>query len=104
MFAQRIDLPKIVLKNMAGQISTIDDVHCLESENTNWQVVNFNLTIAFPDGKMETIKSNTRFLRNELRDIEANLPKGSTLIFDKIRLLNKDGISTIMGSPIFISR
>ena len=53
---------------------------------------------------METIKSNTRFLRNELRDIEANLPKGSTLIFDKIRLLNKDGISTIMGSPIFISR
>lgn len=104
MFAQRIDLPKIVLKNLAGQISTIADVHCLESENINWQVVNFNLTLAFPDGKMQTIKSNTRFLRNELRDIEANLPPGSTLIFDKIRLLNKDGISTIMGSPIFISK
>ena len=104
MFAQRIDLPKIVLKNMAGQISTIADVHCLESENTNWQVVNFNLTVAFPNGKLETIKSNTRFLRNELRDLEANLPIGSTLIFDKIRLLNKDGISTIMGSPIFISK
>ncbi len=104
MFAQRIDLPKIVLKNMFGQTSTIADVHCLESENTNWQVVNFNLTVAFPNGKMETIKSNTRFLRNELRDIEANLPSGSTLIFDKIRLLNKDGISTIMGSPIFISK
>ncbi|MFZ4796941.1 MAG: hypothetical protein ACOYMA_05570 [Bacteroidia bacterium] len=104
MFAQRIDLPKIVLKDMAGQISTFANVHCLESVNPNWQVVNFNFTVALPNGKMETIKSNTRFLRNELRDIETNLPLGSTLIFDKIRLLNKDGISTIMGSPIFISK
>ncbi len=104
LFAQRIDLPKIVLKDMAGNISSLADVHCLECVNPNWQVINFNMTVASPNGKIQTIKSNTRFLRNELRDIETNTPAGSTLIFDKIRLLNKDGISTIMGSPIFITK
>jgi hypothetical protein len=102
MFARKGFAPEIVLKDMAGEKTTMSKAHCLESQSPYWQVVNFNMTLVEPTGKITKTKSNTRYLRNELRALEKNAVKGSTLIFDEIRLLSSNGITTSEGSPIFI--
>jgi hypothetical protein len=104
MFARKGQAPEIVLKDVAGQKTEFAKAHCLESLSANWQVVNFSMTLIRPDGSTSKTKSRTRFLRNELRSIEAAAPAGSTLIFDEIRLLNSNGTSTTMGAPIFIGK
>jgi len=104
MFARKGQAPEIVLKDVAGQKTEFAKAHCLESLSANWQVVNFSMTLIKPDGTASKTKSRTRFLRNELRSIEAAAPAGSTLIFDEIRLLNSNGTSTTMGAPIFIGK
>ncbi|OYU97620.1 MAG: hypothetical protein CFE21_04825 [Bacteroidetes bacterium B1(2017)] len=104
MFARKGQAPEVVLKDVAGQKTEFAKAHCLESLSANWQVVNFNMTLIRPDGTISKTKSRTRFLRNELRSIEASAPAGSTLIFDEIRLLNSNGTSTTMGAPIFIGK
>jgi len=104
MFARKGQAPEIVLKDVAGQKTEFAKAHCLESLSANWQVVNFSMTLIKPDGTTSKTKSRTRFLRNELRSIEAAAPAGSTLIFDEIRLLNSNGTSTTMGAPIFIGK
>jgi hypothetical protein len=62
------------------------------------------MTLCYPNGQKVELKSNTRFLRNELRTLERTAPTGSTLLFHNIRLINKNGVSTIMGTPIFINK
>lgn len=104
MFARKGQAPEVVLKDMAGQKTDFTKAHCLESSSAIWQVVNFSMTLIRPDGTIFKTKSRTRFLRNELRSIEATAPAGSTIIFDDIRLLNSNGTSTTMGAPIFIGK
>jgi hypothetical protein len=62
----------------------------LESLNTFWQVVSFRMTVITPEGNKESLRSATRFLRNDLRAAEQSAPKGSTLIFDEIKLIGKN--------------
>jgi hypothetical protein len=57
-----------------------------------------------PDGSRKNFKSNSRYLRTELRSLENQMQAGSTIIFDQIRLLNINGISTAIGAPIFIAK
>ncbi len=104
LFAGKGEAPEVILKDIIGNKTTIKSAHCLESFDKEWQVVNFNFITIDPNGITKKIKSNTRFLRNELRGITNNLPAGSTIIFDQIRLLNMDGIKTTFGAPIFIEK
>jgi hypothetical protein len=48
------------------------------------------------------MKSATRYLRNELRDLEAKAPAGSTVIFDNIKLVGQQSGSTKIGQPIIL--
>jgi hypothetical protein len=104
LFAGKGESPQVILKDIIGSKTNLNNAHCLESVSPEWQVVNFNFITIDPNGITRKLKSNTRFLRNELRTITNNLPNGSTIIFDQIRLLNKDGIKTCSGSPIFIEK
>jgi hypothetical protein len=104
MFARKGQAPEVVLKDVAGQKTDFAKAHCLESLSTNWQVINFSMTLIRPDGTTSKTKSKTRFLRNELRSIATTATAGSTLIFEDIRLLNLNGTSTTMGAPIFIGK
>lgn len=93
--------PKVGLRDIAGQNAPLGNAHCLESLSPYWQVLDFNLTICMPNGEKKNLKSQTRFLRSEVRKAELSAPKGSTLLFHNIRLLNVNGKSTIQGSPVF---
>ncbi len=104
MFARKGKAPEVILKDVAGAKTSLNNAHCLESMSPLWQVVNFNITVVQPNGSSKKLKSKTRFLRNELRSIEKTSPIGSTIIFDEIRLLNVNGISTTYGAPIFIGK
>ena len=104
VFALKGNPPRVAPKDIAGRETEIKTAHCLESMNPNWQVLNFSMTLCYPNGKKVELQSNTRFLRNELRSLERAAPKGSTLLFHHIRLINKNGISTISGTPIFINK
>ncbi|MFY8021304.1 MAG: hypothetical protein ACOVP1_08910 [Bacteroidia bacterium] len=104
LFAGKGEAPRVVLKDIIGNQTQLKSAHCLESESSEWQVVNFNFICIDPNGITKKLKSNTRFLRNELRTLTNNLPAGSTIIFDQIKLLNKDGNKTSIGSPIFIEK
>jgi len=96
--------PVILLKDIAGKRTELGKAHCLESSSPFWQVINFNVTIISPDGSSKELKSQTRFIRNEIRTFENNAEPGSTIIFNQIRLLNANGITTMMGAPIFIGK
>jgi hypothetical protein len=102
IFAAIGNPPLVSLKDIAGKKTEMLDAHCLESTNAYWQVVNFTATIVYPTGESKVFKSNTRYIRNELKSIEQSAPSGSTIIFNDIRLLNANGISTTTGLPIFI--
>ena len=104
LFAGKGEAPIVVLKDIIGNQTNLKSAHCLESESSEWQVVNFNFISIDPNGITKKLKSNTRFLRNELRTLTNNLPAGSTIIFDQIKLLNKDGNKTCLGSPLFIEK
>lgn len=104
VFALKGNPPRVAPKDIAGRETNLKTAHCLESMNPNWQVLNFKMTLCYPNGKKVELNSNTRFLRNELRSLEKAAPPGSTLLFHHIRLINKNGISTMMGTPIFINK
>jgi hypothetical protein len=104
VFALKGNPPRVAPKDIAGRETELKTAHCLESMNPNWQVLNFKMTVCYPNGKKIELNSNTRFLRNELRTLEKSAPKGSTILFHNIRLINKNGISTMMGTPIFINK
>ncbi len=104
VYALKGNPPRVAPKDIAGRETQLKTAHCLESTNPNWQVLNFNMTLCYPNGRKVELASNTRFLRNELRTLERTAPAGSTLLFHHIRLINKNGVSTIMGTPIFINK
>lgn len=96
--------PEVILKDVSGQKSELSKAHCLESLSPYWQVINFNVSIVYPNGSVKELKSHTRFLRNEVRSMESAAPAGSTIVFSQIRLLNSNGKSTAFGAPIFIGK
>jgi hypothetical protein len=96
--------PKVALMDMSGLPVEFQKAHRLESTNTFWQVVDFDMVVVSPDGQRQRYHSATRYLRSELRDAEAKAPAGSTLIFDNIKLLAQNGQSTLQGQPIVISK
>lgn len=104
VFASKGQPPVVALKDMAGATTGILRAHCLESVNPRWQVINFHMTVISPTGARQHMTSQTRFLRNELRQLEREAPKGSTILFDQIRLLNENGITTTMGAPLFLTK
>jgi len=96
--------PKVALMDMSGLPVDFSQAHRLESMNTFWQVVDFDMVVVHPDGSRHRYHSATRYLRSELREAEAKAPKGSTLIFDNIKLLAQNGQSTLQGQPIVITK
>lgn len=104
LFALKPKAPKVSIRDIAGAKSNLSQAHCLESESKYWQVINFNMVIISPEGNKQTFKSNSRYLRTELRSLENQMKSGSTILFDQIRLVNINGTSTTLGSPIFIAK
>jgi len=90
------------LMDISGNPVNMQAANKLESDNTFWQVIDFDMAVVTPDGKSQRLHSATRFLRNELREAESKAPKGSTLIFDNIRLAGQNGGATTKGSPIIL--
>jgi hypothetical protein len=104
LFALKPKAPTVSIRDIAGARTNLSQAHCLESESKYWQVINFNMVIIAPDGTKQTFKSNSRYLRTELRSLENQMKSGSTILFDQIRLVNVNGTSTTFGSPIFIAK
>lgn len=90
------------LMDIGGNLSSLDKANRLESTNTFWQVVNFQMTVVDPFGNKKSLKSATRYLRNDLRDLEAKAPTGSTVIFDNIKLVGQTSGSIQVGKPIIM--
>jgi hypothetical protein len=101
-FASMPRSPKVSLMDVSGNPVNMQSANKLESENTFWQVIDFDMAVVSPDGRTQRLHSATRFLRNELREAESKAPKGSTLIFDNIRLAGQNGGATTKGSPIIM--
>ncbi len=104
LFALKPKAPLVSIRDIAGAKSNLAQAHCLESESKYWQVIHFNLTLIEPDGSKKYFKSNSRYLRTELRSLENEMKPGSTLLFNQIKLVNINGTSTAFGSPIFIAK
>lgn len=102
VFAGKGKPPVVALKDLAGATTQMKNANCLESLNPMWQVINYRMTVIAPNGSRKQLSSHTRFLRNELRQYEAAAPSGSTIVFDQIRLLNANGITTAYGAPFFL--
>jgi hypothetical protein len=101
-FASMPRSPKVSLMDVSGNPVNMQSANKLESENTFWQVIDFDMAVVSPGGRTQRLHSATRFLRNELREAESKAPKGSTLIFDNIRLAGQNGGATTKGSPIIM--
>jgi hypothetical protein len=94
----------VTLQDISGNNSSITQAYRLESSNTFWQVVGFRMTVITPNGEKKSLKSATRFLRNELKMIEYKAPVGSTIVFDEIRVVGKEKGLTNMGKPIIFEK
>jgi hypothetical protein len=93
---------KVSLMDVAGNTVTLSQANKLESENSFWQVVDFDMSVTYPDGTYRKLHSSTRFLRNELRELETKAPKGSVIICDNIRLVGQVGGTTARGESLVI--
>jgi len=102
LFAHAPDAIQVGLMDIGGNLASLEKANRLESTNTFWQVVNFQMTVVDPSGNKQTLKSATRFLRNELRELEAKAPAGSTIIFDNIKLVGQTSGSTQIGQPLIM--
>jgi len=102
LFAHAPGAITVGLMDIGGNLSSLDKANRLESTNTFWQVVNFQMTVVDPSGNRKSLKSATRYLRNDLRDLEAKAPVGSTVIFDNIKLVGQTSGSTQVGQPLIM--
>ena len=102
LFAHAPNSIQVGLMDIGGNLASLEKANRLESTNTFWQVVNFQMTVVDPSGNKQTFKSATRFLRNELRELEAKAPVGSTIIFDNIKLVGQTSGSTQIGQPLIM--
>jgi hypothetical protein len=93
---------EVLLMDISGNSVDLSQANKLESKNAFWQVVDFDMSITYPTGVSKKTHSSTRFLRNDLRELEASAPAGSVMIFDNIRLVGQnDGLVT-KGRPVII--
>jgi len=90
----------VSLMDVSGDPADMKNANKLEATNPFWQVVNFDMSVTYPTGEFKKLHSSTRFLRNELRELEEKAPKGSVLVFDNIRLLGREMGLTSKGRPI----
>jgi len=102
LYAHEPGAIQVGLLDIGGKLSSLNKASRLESTNTYWQVVNFNMTIIDPQGNKQSMKSATRFLRNELRDLESKALPGSTIIFENIKLVGQQSESAQVGQPIIL--
>ena len=86
--------------DISGESADLKNANKLESKNPFWQVVDFDMSVTYPTGEFKKLHSSTRFLRNELRELEEKAPAGSVLVFDNIRLLGSEMGLTSKGRPI----
>jgi hypothetical protein len=102
LYAREPGSIQVGLMDIGGQLASLDKANRLESTNTYWQVVNFRMTVVDPLGNKQSLKSATRYLRNELRDLESKSPVGSSIIFDNIKLVGQQSGSAQVGQPIIL--
>lgn len=93
---------EVVLMDISGNSVELSQANKLEAKNSFWQVVDFDMSVTYPTGESKKTHSSTRFLRNELRELESSAPSGSVLIFDNIRLVGQSDGTVTKGSPVII--
>jgi len=101
-FASVKEAHKVSLMDVAGNTVALSQANKLESDNSYWQVVDFDMSVTYPDGTYKKLHSTTRFLRNELRELESKAPKGSVIICDNIRLVGQVNGTTAKGESLVI--
>ena len=104
LYAHEPEDIEVGLLDISGEASTLNGANRLESLNTFWQVVSFRMTVVGNDGAKQSLRSATRYLRNDLRLAEKNATKGSVLIFDDIKLISKNKGVTKTGRPIVLKK
>jgi hypothetical protein len=92
---------RVQLRDITGDTVNITNAHCLEAESPSWQVIQFQLIAYRPGESPVTMKSNTRFFRNEMHRLYQSAPKGTTFVFRNIRLINMNGKTEGSGNPFF---
>jgi hypothetical protein len=92
---------RVQLRDITGDTVNITNAHCLEAESPSWQVIQFQLIAYRPGEAPVTMKSNTRFFRNEMHRLYQSAPKGTTFVFRNIRLINMNGKTEGSGNPFF---
>lgn len=91
----------VQLRDITGDSVNIVNAHCLESVESSWQVIGFDLTAYTASRKPLLLKSKTRFFRNEMHRLLQSYPIGSTFVFNNIRLVHMSGKYQSNGKPFF---
>ena len=104
LYAHEPESIEVGLLDISGEPSSLNTANRLESLNTFWQVVSFRMTVVNENGDKKSLRSATRYLRNDLREIEQNSVKGSVLIFDDIKLIGKNRGIVKTGRPIVLTK
>ncbi|MFM9143370.1 MAG: hypothetical protein ACKOPP_05165 [Bacteroidota bacterium] len=92
---------RVQLRDITGDTVNISNAHCLEAESSSWQVIQFQITAYRPGAEPITMKSNTRFFRNEMHRLYQTSPPHTTFVFRNIRLINMNGKTEGLGNPFF---
>ncbi|NBW33376.1 MAG: hypothetical protein EBR22_05415 [Cytophagia bacterium] len=92
---------RVQLRDISGDTVNITNAHCLEAESPAWQVIQFQITAYKPGEAPVTMKSNTRFFRNEMHRLYQAAPNGTTFVFRNIKLINMNGKTEGLGNPFF---
>jgi len=104
LYAHEPDNIQVGLLDIGGEKSSLKNANRLESLNTFWQVVSFRMTLIDTLGAKKSLRSATRFLRNDLREMESKAADGSVLIFDDIKLISKNRGIVKTGMPIVLKK
>jgi len=104
LYAHEPDNIQVGLLDIGGEKSSLKNANRLESLNTFWQVVSFRMTLIDTLGAKKSLRSATRFLRNDLRELESKAADGSVLIFDDIKLISKNRGIVKTGMPIVLKK
>jgi hypothetical protein len=104
LYAHEPDNIQVGLLDIGGEKSSLKNANRLESLNTFWQVVSFRMTLIDTLGAKKSLRSATRFLRNDLREMESKATDGSVLIFDDIKLISKNRGIVKTGMPIVLKK
>jgi hypothetical protein len=100
LYAHDPERINVDLLDISGRATNFSNANKLESLNTFWQVQSFRMTIIDSLGIKKVKRSATRFLRNDLRELEHKASSGGILLFDDIKLVGKNGEIIKSGRPI----